>query len=100
MQDDSPIVRITAAEALGRFGSKDDTAAALEVLLHYAEPDQNVFLGIAAWNALDHLDERARPALGVLQAMSTQPKSAPPRTGKYASRLKPKTLADLQAKEN
>ena len=56
------MVRITAAEALGRFGSDKDTTLALKVLLHYARPEANAFLSMAAWNALDYLDERAAQA--------------------------------------
>ena len=95
LADGSPMVRITAAEALGRYGSDEDARAALEVLLKYAAPEEDVFLGIAAWNALDYLDDRARPVADVIAALSTKPKSAPPRTGDYAEWLKQKVMADL-----
>src|SRR4029079_11122420 len=92
LKDDSPIVRITAAEALGRFGSAQDTAASLKVLLHYARPEANAFLSIAAWNSLDYLDERAMPALAAIRALSPDPKSPPPRYGGSGRRLKEETL--------
>ncbi len=96
LKDVSPIVQIAAAEALGRFGSSDDTAAALPVLLHYSQPEADAFLSIAAWNALDYLDARAQPAQAAIRAISPDPKSPPPRYGGYGKRLKGQTLVGLQ----
>jgi arylsulfatase A-like enzyme len=96
LEDESPIVRITAAEALGRFGDDEDATRALKVLLHYAGPDSNYYLCVAAWNALDFLDERARPALPAIQAMQVERENVPKRLGEYAKRLKQKTLKDLE----
>jgi uncharacterized sulfatase len=96
LHDQSPMVRITAAEALGRFGSESDADAALDVLLRYARPESNYYLAVAAWNALDHLDERARPALDTIRSLPTKGEKLPQRMGEYTTRLKQKTLADLQ----
>jgi arylsulfatase A-like enzyme len=96
LKDDSPMVQITAAEALGRFGNDADTAAALKVLLHYVRPEANAFVSMAAWNSLDYLDERARPALPEIKSISPDPKSPPPRYGGYGRRLKEQTLAGLR----
>ena len=96
LADDSPIVRITAAEALGRFGSDEDAAESLKVLLHYARPEENAFLSLAAWNALDYMDERAAPAKQALLDLSPDPSDLPQRYGGYGLRLKQKTLLDLQ----
>ncbi len=96
LNDDSPMVRITAAEALGRFGSETDTAAALKVLLHDARPEADAFLSLAAWNGLDYLDQRARPAQQAIRALSPDPKSPPPRYGGYGKRIKEQTLAGLR----
>ena len=98
LQDDSPIVRVTAAEALGRFGSRRDVRAALPVLLKYAAPEEDVFLGIASWNAIDHMDQRARSIREQLQALGDKPLSSASRTSGYAARLKKKTLEDLTRK--
>jgi uncharacterized sulfatase len=95
LDDDSRIVRIAAAEALGRFGSESDADRALEVLLHYARPESNYYLAVAAWNALDFLDERAGPALDAIRSLPTKWNKVPPRMGEYPTRLKQKTLADL-----
>jgi uncharacterized sulfatase len=96
LADESPMVRITAAEALGRFGDAADADAALEVLLEYIKPGGDYYLAVAAWNALDYLDERALPALEAIRAVSTDWADVPPRMGDYALRLKEKTLADLE----
>ncbi len=96
LQDSSPIVRITAAEALGRYGDEPDAAASLKVLLHFARPEANAFLSMAAWNALDYLDERVRPIEKALRELSPDPIHPPPRYGDYGRRLKQKTLADLK----
>jgi uncharacterized sulfatase len=96
LADDSPIVQVVAAEALGRFGSEADAKAALDVLLKHARPDADYYLTIAAWNALDHLDNRARPALTTLKRLPTTHPEIPPRIGDYPTRLKKTTLGDLE----
>lgn len=94
--DASPAVRFVAAEALGRFGSDEDAAEALKVLLHCARPQEPAFVAAEAWNALDYLDERARPALSAIRALEAQPIAVPQRYGGYGQRLKEKTLKDLK----
>lgn len=98
LNDESPIVRIVAAEALGRFGNDDDTKKAIDVLLEYASPDANYYLTVAAWNALDFLDDRAQPALPTLKSLSTQRNNISPRAREYPTRLKRKTLRDLESR--
>jgi uncharacterized sulfatase len=95
LADESPMVQITAAEVLGRFGSESDANKALDVLLYNARPESNYYLAVAAWNALDHLDERARPALDKIRSLPTKWGKVPPRMDEYPTRLKQKTLADL-----
>jgi len=95
LADRSPMVRITAAEALGRFGDQADVAEALEVLVRFARPDANAYLGIVAWNALDYLDDRARPVMQTLNGFSPEPADAPQRVSGYGTRLKQATLAGL-----
>lgn len=98
LEDDSPIVRIIAAESLGRYGSDEDTAKALDVLLGHIDPEGDAYLGIAAWNAIDYLDDRAKPAAETLAATSDKPVNPPERVGGYAKNLKAKVLADLGVK--
>jgi uncharacterized sulfatase len=94
--DESPIVRIAAAEAMGRFGNDDDAKAALDALTDYVGPDTNYFLSVAAWNSLDFLDDRAAPALPLLKSVVAERDNVPPRMGEYIGRLKYKTLRDLE----
>ncbi|MFT5469417.1 MAG: arylsulfatase A-like enzyme [Verrucomicrobiales bacterium] len=98
LEDESPIVQIIAAESLGRYGSDDDAAKAMEVLLGHIKPEGNTYLGIAAWNAIDYLGEVAKPAVDTLVATSDKPASPPERVGNYAKSLKSKVLADLGVK--
>ena len=96
LSDPSPIVRIVAAEALGRFGSDSDAQATLKVLLKHAQPDENYYLTVAAWNALDSLDDRARPVLRELQDISTAGMNVPQRMDQYSTRLKNHTLSEIK----
>jgi hypothetical protein len=89
------MVRITVAEALGRYGSEQDAAAALDVLVMYAGENRNAFLNLAAWNAIDSLDERGKSALASIKEIPTRREENPPRWGNYTELVKQKTLADL-----
>jgi uncharacterized sulfatase len=95
LRDDSPIVRINAAESLGRFGDSSDQSAALKVLIAEAQPRANPYVRMAAWNAIDYLDDRARPALETIRQLPAE-KFSSERLGNYLPDLKRKTLADLQ----
>jgi len=95
LKDESQIVQITAAEALGRYGNDDDAAVALDVLIKHAMPKSDVFAALAAWNAIDYLDERASPAAEKLVALSPKPEGPANRIEKYSSRVKEKVMADL-----
>jgi arylsulfatase A-like enzyme len=96
LEDVSPMVRIAAAEALCRYGNERDSAAAIDVLLKYAGDKQNAFVRLAAWNAIDHLDERAASAQNDIMQIATPQRNSPPRWGNYTTLVKQKTLADLQ----
>ena len=95
--DSSPYVRVTAAEALGRYGDNADTAKALEVLLGLASIEENgVFVSMAALNALDMLGDKAAGAKDTIASLPTKVSPSPPRMGTYVSRLIQKILADLE----
>ena len=53
-------------------------------------------LAIAAWNALDYLDDRAKSVSDQLRAISPRPNNPPNRAGDYSIPLKNKTMADLR----
>jgi uncharacterized sulfatase len=96
LEDGSPSVQIVAAEALGRFGNEQEATQARERLLHWASPNREAYESLAAWNALDYLDDRARPALPAIRELSPEPARPPVRYGDYGQRVKQKALSDLK----
>ncbi|WP_425617614.1 sulfatase-like hydrolase/transferase [Anatilimnocola sp. NA78] len=60
LRDDSPYVRIVAAQALGEYGADDARAAALKVLSEAAPPKENgLFVSISALAAIEALGDKA-----------------------------------------
>ena len=69
LDDPSPSVRIAAAEALGRYGGKDDQQHALRVLVELGSVGKaGIYVAGLAWNSIDQLPgellRQARPAVG------------------------------------
>jgi uncharacterized sulfatase len=88
LKDDSPSVRIVAAEALATYSNKDDVDAALEVLLAHADAKKNsLYVSLAALNAVDRLGDKARPIAKELRALPTEPTDAKHRAAMGVSRL-------------
>jgi uncharacterized sulfatase len=97
LEDDSPSVRVAAAEALGRFGGDDDLKRALPVLVELANAEKHgTYVSMAALNALDYLDEKARPVKPAIAALPKVDPNAPARAKGYVANLLRKTLADLE----
>jgi uncharacterized sulfatase len=96
LRDDSPSVRVVAAEALGRHGRPEDFPRAMTELLDLADGRrQPVYVGVAALNAMDELDARSalfREAISVLPPFD---KAQWPRSGETANRLVPQILKGL-----
>jgi uncharacterized sulfatase len=87
LQDESPSVRIVAAQALGQFGGDADAKKALDVLLPLADAGRNdYFVCVEALNAIDALGPRAKPALAAIKALPTEGKVAA-RAKEYVPRL-------------
>ena len=96
LDDDSPSVRIVAAEALGLYGSDADLQAALDILMQSADISRRpLYEAVAALNALDYLDERAAGAYDRLAALPREDAAAPAPFANYVPRLLEKILADL-----
>jgi uncharacterized sulfatase len=94
--DDSEVVRIAAAEALGRYGTDRDAKEALEILLGYADPVENgVYLAMMAMNGIDYMDKRVGSARARIESLPDFDPAADERLHNYILRLKEKTLADL-----
>lgn len=88
LDDQSPYVRIVAAEALGRFGTEADLQKALPVLLDLAPPQKtNVFVALAALNALDNLGAKVRPVKEKIKAINPKDPKADARFNSYVARL-------------
>ena len=69
LADPSPYVRVTAAEALGRFGEPADEALALRVLRDHADANRHgVFVAIAALNSVAQLGPHAEAIRAGLRA--------------------------------
>jgi len=97
LADKSPYVRIASAEALGRYAKEPEARKALEVLLELAPLGKNnVYVSMAALNAIDYMDSRAVPAKDRIAALPAEDDSVPQRMRTYVGRLIEKTLADLQ----
>jgi uncharacterized sulfatase len=88
LKDESPSVRVAAAEALGQLGGKDDLAPALKVLLAHADAKKNsLYVSLAALNAIDYLGDKARPIAAEIRKLPTEPTDAKHRAAMGVSRL-------------
>ena len=97
LKDESGTVRSVAAEALGKFGTPEDLEAALKVLVAEADPEgASFYRALFALNAIDYLDEKARPALDSIRNLST--KASMSRGGAYLPNLHSKIFGDLGEK--
>ena len=92
LEDAAPDVRVTAASALSRLkgGPAEVRAAALKVLVTSLDHESQ-WVQLRAVNALDDMDELARPATKALKAKQAS-------TNKYVQRVANKALRDLGAR--
>jgi len=97
LSDASPVVRIAAAEALGKFGDETDLKRSLDALVELAPMDRNgVYVSIQALNALDELDEKAASVKAEIKTLPTSALGVPQKLSEYVPRLIQKTLVDLK----
>jgi Sulfatase len=88
LDDASPYVRIAAAEALGRYGSDEDLTRALPVLVACADWSMSdVFVTLAALEAIDSLDDRAASLRPIIHKLVSEGHSPDPRYDSYVPRL-------------
>ncbi|MEM9017607.1 MAG: sulfatase-like hydrolase/transferase, partial [Verrucomicrobiota bacterium] len=70
LEDSSASVAIVAAEALGRYGNEKEKAQALEVIMAHAnQAEGDVIEAILAVNALDYVDDLAKPELETIREL-------------------------------
>jgi arylsulfatase A-like enzyme len=99
LADESPYVRIVAAQALGQYGKEEDLRAALPVLVQLADPGKNsIYVAIPALNVLNDLGRKASGTLAAIKAMPVRDDSVPQRMAGYAPRLIEKIVQDLEKK--
>ena len=99
LNDKSPYVRATAAEALGKYGSKNEQILAVKTLSELADPIENgCFPSMLAMNAIDHLDYKAKPILSVIKSMPRTPEGVDKRFQGYVGRLIDTTVKELDGK--
>jgi uncharacterized sulfatase len=94
-QDESPSVRIVAAQALGQFGADADVKPALDVLLPLADVSKgNYWASVEALNAITFLGPKALSAAAQIKALPSAAQ-VPQRVREYVPRLLEKLQSDL-----
>ena len=94
--DESPYVRIPAAEALGRFGTEFEAERALAVLMEIAPMDKHgIFASMEALNAIDYMDDRAASAKSAIAALPREATGYDRKFSAYVPAIIDKILADL-----
>ncbi|MFL2909373.1 MAG: sulfatase-like hydrolase/transferase [Limisphaerales bacterium] len=97
LKDESPSVRIIAAESLGRYGNKKESKLAADLLIKYADPKENgISLSMLSLNAIDYLDEKAAHHKETISKLPKLDPNADPRTRNYAGNLIGKIMSDLK----
>ena len=95
LKDSSPDVLITAAQALGQFGTDADLQEILPLLAKQADwSKHSVFSSMASLNSLDALGMKASPVASVIRSMPTNGPAPDARFSSYVPRL----VEDLQAR--
>jgi uncharacterized sulfatase len=96
LKDESPSVRIVAAQALGQYGPDENVNMVLEVLLELASIDNNdFFVTVPALNAIDALEQRAKPIKDKIAALPKNSTKVSSRNSSYIPDLINKILADF-----
>ena len=99
LNDESPYVRVVAAEALGKYGNKNQISKAVETLGQIANPIKNgCFPSMLAMNAIDHLDNKAKSLLPMIESMPQVPEGVDKRFQGYVGRLVKTTTEELKGK--
>ncbi len=99
LADQAPEVQITAGEALGRYGSDQESAEAGAVLLKLAPIDKHgPYVALMALNALDYMGKRAAAFKKEIAALPTETKGYPAKLGSYVPRLIENMIAGLEGK--
>jgi hypothetical protein len=88
LDDTSPYVRVVVCEALARYGMPQDRERSLNVLMELSDGARNnVFVVMAALNAIASLADAAAPIKQKLQLLPTKSATPHARYGEYIARL-------------
>jgi uncharacterized sulfatase len=88
LHDDSPSVRIAAAESLAMHGSEQQVSQAIEELSHWIEPQANgVLVAMSALAAVESLEGRASQLHEGIRSMNPVGPMSDPRYDSYVPRL-------------
>jgi arylsulfatase A-like enzyme len=99
LDDNSLYVRVIAAEALGKYGSKKQVKKAVKTLGEIVDPVKNgCFPSMLAMNAIDHLDDKSKPLLSQIKSMPRTPEGVDKRFQGYVGRLVDTTVKELEEK--
>jgi arylsulfatase A-like enzyme len=100
LKDSSASVRVSAAEALGRYGDATDLQRSLETLKVAADPTKtSAYVGIAAMNSIDALGTKAAPLLDTIRALPTRDPKTGSRVNQYMGQLKSDFLARFETQK-
>lgn len=89
LDDESPSVRVAAAEALAAWGVGEDARVGAAALLGFADARRHGYwIAVAAMNAIDHLPAGARPPRSALEGLPTTASGVHSRMNDYLVRLK------------
>lgn len=95
LADRSHHVRVVAAEALARYGAEADRKAAIARLVELASCEKyDVFVAVAALNALDAIDIQDPAVRDAIKILPTKGPAPDPRYAPYVPRL----VADVSGK--
>ncbi len=97
LEDESPTVRVAAAELLGTYGRADDLPKALDTLLHVADcSNDGWFAAVESLNAIHRLGMKAAPIKDKVAALPKKLPGVDPKLNDYVPRLIDKILIDLE----
>lgn len=88
LSDNSPYVRVLAAETVARFGETNDRTAAVRALVDLSDADRhNLFVAVQALNSLDWAQPTKSEIGDGLKGLATSDKRFGPRYQNYLPRL-------------
>jgi hypothetical protein len=97
LTDRSAYVQIVAAETSGKYGSDADAKRALQLLAERSDWDKNdVFVAMAALNAVDALGKKATPLAETIKALPAKGKAPDARYLPYVPSLLKSIQTNLQ----